>query len=182
VKASPAVAKSYARALFDLARERGQVEPIESELQRAAALVAGDGELSAVLGRPWIGQAAKRRLAEEIGQRLELSKLGRDFLVLIAGQGRADHLHAIAAAYRDMVDVERGRVRARVRTAVALTASDRSGLATRLGRALGDKQVILEDVVDASLLGGFVAEVGSLIVDGSLNGQISRLRERLVRG
>jgi hypothetical protein len=121
VKASPAVAKSYAKALFELARERGQTEPIAAELGRAAELMAGDAGLAAVLGRPWIAPATKRQLAAEIGQRLELSALGRDFLALIAAQGRADHLDAIAVAYREMLDAEQGRVRVRVRTAIPLT-------------------------------------------------------------
>ena len=179
MKASPAVAKSYAKALFELARERGQAEPIDGELNRAADLVATDASLAAVLGRPWIAPAKKRQLAAEIGQRLELSALGRDFLALVAAQGRADHLGAIADAYRGMLDAEQGRVRVRVRTAVPLTEADRAGLSARLGRTFGGKQVAIEEVVDSQLLGGFVAEVGSFIVDGSLNGQLARLRERL---
>jgi F-type H+-transporting ATPase subunit delta len=182
VKASPAVAKSYAKALFELARERRQAEQIEGELEQAVAVVGGDGALAAVLGRPWISPANKRRLAEEIGQRLELSQLGRNFLALIAAQGRADHLEAIAGAYRDLLDLEQGRVRARVRTAVALSDAERAALNGRLSRALGGKQVVIEEVVDTNLLGGFVAEIGSLVVDGSLDGQLARLRERLVHG
>ena len=182
MKTSPAVAKSYAKALFDLARERQQAAQVEGELERAARLVTEDETLGAVLGRPWISPAHKRRLAEEIGQRLELSKLGRDFLALVAAGGRADHLGAIAVAYRGMLDAEQGRVRARVRTAVPLTESDRTALGARLSRALGGKQVVIEEVVDKNLLGGFVAEIGSLIVDGSLNGQLDRLKDRLARG
>jgi F-type H+-transporting ATPase subunit delta len=69
-----------------------------------------------------------------------------------------------------------------VRTAVALTEQERAALAARLGRELGGKQVILEEVVDQRLLGGFVAEVGSLVMDGSLDGQLARMRERLAAG
>ena len=182
MKTSSAVAKSYAKALFELAHERQQAAQVEGELERAAALVTEDSALGAVLGRPWISPAHKRRLAEEIGQRLELSKLGRDFLGLVAAGGRADHLGAIAVAYRGLLDAEQGRVRARVRTAVPLTESDRTALGARLSRALGGKQVVIEEVVDKNLVGGFIAEIGSLIVDGSLNGQFARLKVRLARG
>ena len=182
MKASPAVAKSYAKALFELARERNQADQVQAELERAAAMVTSDGEVTDVLGRPWISPAARERLADEIGQRLELSTLGRDFFKLVASHGRADHLAAIADAYRDMLDAAHGRVRARVRTAVPLTQADRSALGDRLRRALGGKQVLMEDVVDKNLLGGFVAEIGSLVVDGSLDGQLARMRERLVKG
>ena len=67
-------------------------------------------------------------------------------------------------------------MRARVRTAVPLDGRGASALAGRLGRVVGGKQVVLEEVVDRELLGGFVAEVGSLLVDGSLDGQLARLR------
>jgi len=182
VRASPTVAKSYAKALFELASERQQAEPVEAELERTVALVAGDRELAAVFDRPWISPAARRKLADEIGQRLELSRLTRDFFGLIAGQGRADHLVAIAAAYREMLDTARGRARARVRTAVALTDADRAALSQRLAGALGGKQVVIEEVIDRTLLGGFVAEVGGFVVDGSLDGQLARIRERLAKG
>ena len=182
MKASPAVAKSYAKAVFELARERQQADAVEMELQRAAELMASDPELAAVLSRPWVSHAARQQIAAELGRRLELSKLAGDFLALVAAQGRADHLGAIADAYRALLDVERGRVRARVRTAVPLTEPDRATLVARLGHAVGGKQVVLDEVVDQNLLGGFVAEIGSLNVDGSLDGQLARLRERLARG
>src|SRR5213592_2390388 len=52
----------------------------------------------------------------------------------------------------------------------------------RVGEALGGKHVAVDAVVDKNLLGGFVAEIGSVIVDGSLDGQLARLKERLARG
>jgi F0F1-type ATP synthase delta subunit len=88
VKTSPAVAKSYAKAIFELARERNQTEPVEGELEHMASLGESDGQLAAVLSRPWITPANKRKIAEVIGQGLELSKLGRDVLALIAAHGR----------------------------------------------------------------------------------------------
>ena len=182
MRTSPAVAKSYAKAIFELARERRQADAVEAELAGVAALVTSDGELVAVLSRPWVTRAAKQQIAAEVGRRLELSKLAADFLALVAARGRADHLGAIAGAYRALLDAERGRVRARVRSAVALTEADRTALAARLGRALGGKQVVMDELVDGNLLGGFVAEIGSLNVDGSLDGQLARLRERLARG
>lgn len=182
MKASLAVAKSYAKALFELARERRQAEQVETELERAATLVSEDSALGAVLRRPWITPANKRRLAEEIGQRLGLSTLPRDFLALVAAHGRADHLGAILVAYRNMLDADLRRVLVRVRTAVPLLYTDRAALSVRLSRALGGKQILIEEVIDRNLLGGFIAEIGSLVVDGSLNGQLAKLRERLTRG
>ena len=180
MKRQEGVAKSYAKALFALAKERQQAEHIGTELQRLAEVVAG--ELADFLGRPWVAAAAKRATAAEVASRLEVSTLARDFLALVAAQNRVDHLQAIAAAYRDLLDADQGRVRARVRTSVALTAEERAALSARLSRALGGKHVLLEEEVDQTLLGGFVAEVGSLVLDGSLDGQLARIHQRLAAG
>jgi len=99
----------------------------------------------------------------------------------VAERGRADHLLEIVAAYQTLVDTELGRARAQVRTAVALTDGEKRQLSGKLEHALG-KRIILEEQVDATLLGGFIAQVGSLIFDGSLDGQLARMRQRLARG
>jgi F0F1-type ATP synthase delta subunit len=65
---------------------------------------------------------------------------------------------------------------------VAFSDGDRTALAGRLSRALQGRQVVIDETVDKNLLGGFVAEIGSLIVDGSLDGQLARMRQRLARG
>ncbi len=179
---SQKAARSYAKALHDLARERGQAEAIGTELAQAVDVVRGEPALRHFFARPGVSAAAKRGAAEEIAQRLGLGKLVRDFLGLVAAQGRGDALPEIGDAYRALVDAALNRARARVRTVVALTDAERATLASRLGQTLGGKQVAIEEHVDTTLLGGFVAEIGSLVVDGSLDGQLARLKERLARG
>jgi F-type H+-transporting ATPase subunit delta len=192
-------ARSYAKALHDLARERGQAEPVGVELAQAVELMRGDAALAHFFARPGVSATAKRGAADEIAQRLGVGKLVRDFLGLVAAHGRAEILPEIGDVYRARVDADLNRARARVRTTVPLTDAERTALASRLGTALGGKlgssmplggsaargepvKVALDEVVDTKLLGGFVAEIGSLIVDGSLDGQLARLRERLARG
>lgn len=174
-------ARSYARALFELASERGQTDAVARELASVVALVDGEGGLQQFFARPGVSASAKRGVAQEIAQRLGVSTLTRDFLGLAADHGRGDQLPDIAEAYRDLADAAAGRVRARVRTAVPLTDQERAALAARLGAAVG-KTVVIEERVDRDLLGGLVAEVGGLVADGSLDGQLARIRERLERG
>ena len=178
---SSAAAKSYAKALFSLAKERGQTDAIAGELDQARSVLAGAPELHAVLGRPWIAAAAKRSVAVEVATRAGLSPLARDFLALVVAQGRLEQLDAIAGEYRDLSDADVGRVRVHVRAAIALTADEQRALATRLGREVGGKTVVVTQKIDPTLLGGFVAEVGSLVLDGSLDGQLARVRDRLAK-
>ena len=182
MKQDHATAKSYAKALFSLARERNAADAVATDLARVMEVLEQDAELRRFFALPWVAGPAKRQAAVEVATRLQLSPLGRDFLALVAAHGRAAQLPGIAMAYRDLADEALGRVRARVRTVVPLTAQERTTLAGRLHRALGGNEVVLDEEVDPRLLGGFVAESGSVVVDGSLDGQLARLRQRLVAG
>ena len=181
MKHSEAVAKSYAKALFELARERNQVDAVSKELAAIGAVMAQQPAVVQFLSRPWVAPAAKRGAALDIATRLGLSPLTRDFLALIAARNRADYLTAIAAAYRALDDDAQGRVRVKLRTAQALSDAEREQLSARLARMLDGKKLVLEERVDSELLGGFVAEVGSRILDGSLDTQLERMRDRLAR-
>jgi F-type H+-transporting ATPase subunit delta len=116
-----------------------------------------------------------------VADRLGLSPLTRNFLALVAQRRRLDALGEILAAYRARVDEAAGRTRARVRSAAPLSDAERAGLRERLGRRLG-KTVLLDTEVDPNLLGGFVAEVGSRVLDLSVVGQLSALRDRILKG
>ena len=181
MKHSEATAKSYARALFELARERNQVDAIGTDLARVADLMSEQAPLREFLSRPWVSAAAKRGAAAELAQRLGVSPLMRDFLSLLAVRNRTDHVPAIDVAYRRMVDEAVGRVRVKVRTAIALTDAERNAIRARLGRVLHARELVIEETVDPQLLGGFVAEVGSTILDGSLDTQLAHMRDRLAR-
>jgi F-type H+-transporting ATPase subunit delta len=180
VPATSHAARSYAKALFALAKERGVADAVLGELDTVLATVQGDPELQRFFARPWYSADAKRRVAMEIATRLGVSRLVRDFLALVAARGRADQLGDMVIAFRDALDRDADRVRARVRTAIALTPEEKRAIQAKIGRAVGSTNVLIEEVVDPTLLGGFVAEIGSQILDASLDGELAQIHQRLV--
>jgi len=172
-------AVSYAKALFAVAKERDQAEIVSRELRDIAAMFKGDDKLRDVLARPWIPPPARRAVASEIAERLQLSRLSRDFLALLAERRRTDYIGAIEEKYQQLLDADLGRVRVQVRSVAPLTDAQRAMLSTKLAHMLGGRHVVLDEIVDRALLGGFVAESGSVVVDGSLEGQLERMRRRL---
>jgi F-type H+-transporting ATPase subunit delta len=175
-------AAPYAKALFAIAKERNQTELVGRELDAVAATLESDLALRDFLARPWIPTTAKRAVAMEVAERSGFSTLTSNFLALVAERGRADHLEAIAEKYQQFLDEDLERVRAHVRTVVPLSDEERGQLSTKLGQALGGRQVVLTEVVDRAMLGGFVVESGSIVLDGSLEGQLERMRRRLASG
>ena len=181
MRAQEGTARRYAKALHAAAAEAGAGEAAGRELAALLDVFQTNQQAVNVLARPWIKPEDRREAALALAQRAGCGKLVQDFVALIAERGRLDHMAAIAAAFQELADTALGRARAQVRTAVALTDIEKEQLARHLQAVLG-RQIILEERVDANLLGGFVAQVGSLILDGSLDGQLARMRERLARG
>ena len=181
MRAQEGTARRYAKALHMAATEAGAGEAAGRELAAFLDGLQVNRGAVEILARPWIKPADRRAAALSLAEKSGCGKLVRDFVALVAQRGRLDHLEAIVAAYRDLIDADLGQARAQVRSAVALTDAEKAQLTRHLQAALG-KQIILENSVDTNLLGGFVAQVGSLILDGSLDGQLARMRERLVRG
>jgi F-type H+-transporting ATPase subunit delta len=171
-------AKAYAKALVALAKERDQMELVDRELGDATAIF-GTPELRDLFARPWISRATKRAVATEVAQGSGFSKLTSDFLALVAERDRTDHLAVIATKYRTLVDEDLHRVRAQVRTAFPLAIEARGRLAAKLEQALGGRQVLLEEAVDRTMLAGFIMESAGVVLDGSLEGQLERMRRRL---
>jgi F-type H+-transporting ATPase subunit delta len=180
MKAGAAVARRYAKALWMLAREQSRFEAVGQELQAFQRVLADEPRLRDAVLLPWVKATTKRAIVAAVAERLGLSPLTLNFLALVAQRRRLALLPDIVDAYFRLVDAAAGRVRAHVKSAVALGEAERAALRERLGRRLG-KTVLLDTEVDAGLLGGFVAEVGSRFLDMSLRGKLAALRERLTR-
>lgn len=181
MRAAELTAKRYAKALFMAAKEAGSTVEVARELDALVKAVTEHADVRDVLGRPWIKASDRRAIAKAVAANNGAGRLVQDFAGLVADRGRADHLVEIAAAYRGLVDEELGQVRAQLRSAVPLSDTNKRELESRLQNVLG-KRIILEERVDRTLLGGFIAQIGSLVLDASLDGQLATMRERLIRG
>jgi F-type H+-transporting ATPase subunit delta len=180
MRAGAQAARRYAKALHGLAAEGRRHDAVSEELQTFDRLLASEPSLREALFRPWMRAAAKREIVRAVAGRLGLSSLTRNFLALVAQKRRLPLLPEILAAYRALVDDAAGRVRARVRSAAPLSDAARSAIRERLGRRLG-KVVLLDTEVDPALVGGFVAEVGSQVLDASVAGRLRAMRDAITR-
>jgi F-type H+-transporting ATPase subunit delta len=171
------IARPYARALLDSVRVE-DAAAVHGDLLRLREALAQVPALGAMTLNPSIPLEVKERALGEIGGTLGLAAPVRRLALLLARNYRFGHLPAILEAYEDLLDRRRGVVRAKVTSAQPLETTQLQELERTL-RALLDREVRLELAVDPALLGGFVVQVGSVRYDGSLDGQLRRLRERL---
>lgn len=170
------VARVYAQALFDAAREADAVERVRRELDDVAAALAVSGPLRAVLADPQVETGAKARVLAEVTRGGQPLLVGA--LQLMLERGRFAAVPDLQRAFAALAVVEEGVVEVEVVSAVGLTPEAEEKMVARLREATG-RRVDLARRVDPSILGGLVIRIGDKIVDGSVKARISQLRRRL---
>ncbi len=174
LSASSAIAKRYAKALFDLALEANVVEKIEKDLVQLRAVLAESAPLRAALDNPLIDRNEKTTVLQKL---LEKSshELTQKLIALLGRNNRFSVLTAIIDAFVTLFAEHRGEVLAEVTSAVALSEQQLSSLRSSLKKVLG-REVKIKTSVDASILGGLKVRIGSKLFDASLLSKLERLR------
>jgi len=176
--ATASIGRRYARALLSLGVEDGRYQAYADELDKVAAAASVSAQLHDLWNNPAHGRPVRAASVAALVKGLSLSPVVGNLLTLLGDRSRLSQVDGLARAYRALVDEKAGRARATVTSARELSAADRDQV-TKVLAGLTGKQIVLETRVDAALIGGLVAEVGSTRLDGSLKTQLDGLRRKL---
>lgn len=167
------LARPYARAAFNAARDEGRVTAWSQALAFAAR-VAADPQAQAVLKHPQLTSGKASSLLAIDGADASVQR----FVTMLADNRRLELLPEIAGLFEQLRAEAERVVKARVTSASQLSdaelAAIRDGLKRRFGR-----EVELESAIDTSLIGGAVIDAGDVVIDGSVKGKLERLQSAL---
>ncbi len=169
--------RMYARALYDAARDQGRVDVARSELSELATAMEATPELEAFLSNPQLDPGAKASVLDEVTSGAD--PVVRNFVRVVASKGRAGQLRQIVEEFEAIVDREQGRLSVELTTAHELDEAETAAIVRRIEQASG-RTVDATRSVDPDLIGGLILQAGSLRVDASVRGRLSRLRRELV--
>jgi len=174
------IPRRYALALFDVAKKANRLEQVDRDLAAFAAFVRDHDDVRRAFEAPAVAPQKKRALLDALLDRSELRGEVPQLLRMLADRDRLSQLSEVVAAFDDRLRQERKIVEAHVVTALPLNDADRTSLKNALRRASG-ADVALSEQVNPSIVGGFVARVGSLVFDASLTRQLERMKQRLLQ-
>ena len=168
------VASRYAKSLIDLAQEQGNLEVIKQDMEQFVATLRANTELQAVLKNPIMKQDKKRNILDGLfGGKIHPSIVS--FFHIMVRKGRAGILYATAREFIREYNEVKGIVHATVVSAAKLSAKNMDGLQKAIAAEI-NAEVILQNKVDPSLIGGFVVNVGDQQIDASINGRLNKLK------
>ena len=168
-------AKRYAQAVFELALERNEFESWQEGLKKIVDLTT-DKKLMALLENPSLSFAAKKSLLQE--RLAEINPLASNFAFLLVSKGILKRSGDISEKYNDLLDTHRGIERAKVTTVLPLGDQEKEAISQRLGKII-ERKVVVDAQVEPSIIGGFIARIGDMLIDGSVHQKLETLKRTL---
>jgi F-type H+-transporting ATPase subunit delta len=174
-----AAAGRYARAFADVvADSKGDPDKAVAELEQIVSLVESSSELRHIFENPSVVHKQKLNLLDAIIKRIGGSKYLRNFVAVLIDHKRIGQIRDIAQQFKQELDQRMGIAQAEVSSARELTAAEKKSLEGRLAAMTG-KTVRASYSQERGLLGGAVVRIGSTIYDGSVKGQLQRMKEEI---
>ncbi len=174
------VGARYAQALFDLALETGRLDAVRVDLKSLKAAWLESADLRRLATSPAIAAEDQQKGLVAIGDKARFDGTTRNFLGLLAQNGRARDLGAVITGFEAQYSKHTGVVAAEVVSAQALSAAQTKAIKAALTTALG-KDPEMTTRVDPSILGGLKVKVGSRLFDASLKSKLDQMKFALKR-
>jgi F-type H+-transporting ATPase subunit delta len=169
--------RTYARALFGAAKEKGRLAQVREELGDFVAAIDEVPVLDALLRNPQLDPRAKAQALEDVLGGAD--ELVRNFLLLAVEKHRGGQLREIHREFERLMAQEERRLTVELTTAHELTDDDARQIVGQIEQASG-RPVDATRSVDPELIGGIVLQAGSMRVDASVRGRLERLRRELM--
>ncbi len=170
-------AKVYAAVLRDIGKAKGTLDSLSDELTAFNAIVRDDKDFSVFLTMPGIGRDRKKDFIQKVCSS-QMSSDFINFLFVLMDNDRIGDSEEIENELTDLMYEERNALRVKVTSSVPLDADIRGKVSRALSGKYG-KEIILEEKVDPSLLGGILLKVGDTVIDGSLSRRLLSIKDKL---
>lgn len=174
------VVSRYAKAIFTLAREQNKIDKVAQDLQALSASIEESSDLASFVHAPLVDRNVAANVLRALAEKGKADPVTADFLCLLAQKRRLDLVQDITRALVDMIDADKGNLTASVTVAAPLDQSQLDALAASLKKMVG-AAVRMKMIVDPSILGGLIVQIGSKMMDNSVRRRLERL-EMLMKG
>ena len=166
---------AYASAFLAIARAEGDTTEVEDELFRFARAFEASDELRETLSNPRLPAAVRTQIVQDLlGDTASSTTVA--LISTVVSTGRTGDLPKIVESFVEQSAGSRGEAVAEVRSAVALTEDQRSRLAEALTAQMS-RPVTVRNIVDPTVLGGIVTQIGDTLLDGSVRTRLGQLRD-----
>jgi F-type H+-transporting ATPase subunit delta len=172
------IARVYARALFEAAREKGELDAIREQLGQFVDVLAGDRDLQVFFFSPYFSSGEKREGVQRAISGAEPELI--NFLELLIDKHHMPVIFRIRNRLDELWAAENKLLEVTLTSAVKLDPKVVDRVGAEIERQTGHK-IELESAVDDEILGGLVLRVGNMVLDASLRNKLEKLRKEVAQ-
>lgn len=165
---NPRLASRYAKALVDLADEKGQLEAVFADMQWLNEASKSSRDFVNLLRSPIIKGEVKKKVVDAVTNG-KVGEITAGFNRLLIAKGRERFLPEIAQAFITAYKEKKNIHTVKLTTAVPVSDATRNAIVEQLKKSAGYENIELEEKVDPALIGGFVLQIGDKLVDASIS-------------
>lgn len=167
----------YAKAVLSLASDENTTDVVNSEMKLIANTISQNKELSDVLKSPVVNSSVKKSVLLEIFG--DSSKSVLNLIDILISNNRIDILSDVAQKYNQLFDASKGIELATVTTAVALTDDLKKKVLAK-AKELTGKDIEVENIIDESIIGGFILRIRDIQYNASIANQLNKLKKEFI--
>jgi F-type H+-transporting ATPase subunit delta len=171
------IAQPYAEAFLELS-SKGSLDSVINDLNCVSSSISGSTELKTFLSNPLVNSQTKKNVVKSIfNEKIDNNTL--KFLLVLCDRGRISYLESILDKALELAYKAASIETVKVISSVPFTSIQQEALISKLKKMTGADQIRLEITTNSNLIGGFVVQVGSKIIDTSIQGQLKQLSSYL---
>lgn len=167
----------YAKAVLSLASDEKTADVLNTEMKLIVNTIAESKDLNDLLKSPVVSSNIKKSVLLEVFK--DSSKSIQNLIDTLISNNRIDILSDVAIKYNQLFDASKGIELATVTTAVALT-DDLKAKVLAKAKELTGKDIEVENVIDESIIGGFILRIGDIQYNASITNQLSKLKKEFI--
>ena len=169
----------YAKALYKQAIEAGDAAAVYGQAKSLANAYASEASLAKTVGNPFVGAADKCRVLLTAAGAQQGGSLDK-FIALVIKNNREDYLRMIALSYAKIYRLANNISQVEIVTASKLPEDQLEAIMKVVKQQLSGKTLEISKRVDSDLIGGFVVNVDSLVLDASVRNELNKMRVKLL--
>jgi len=176
---SNSTSKSYALALYQLAKESSELEKVENEMNSLKKLLIDSSDFREMISNPTIQKEEKKNIISAITQNNNFSKTGKKFLGFLTIKNRLFFLNQIIESFLNFLSNAKGELKAKLLSAKKLSKADIEKIEKELSSDF-NSPIKIDYKHEPSLIGGLIIQVGSVMVDNSIKNKLRQLEKSMI--
>ena len=176
---SNSTSKSYALALYQLAKESSELEKVENEMNSLKKLLIDSSDFREMISNPTIQKEEKKNIISAITQNNNFSKTGKKFLSFLTIKNRLFFLNQIIESFLNFLSNAKGELKAKLLSAKKLSKVDIEKIEKELSSDF-NSPIKIDYKHEPSLIGGLIIQVGSVMVDNSIKNKLRQLEKSMI--